>query len=154
MYYKLKWKCAETVTCSCSFWAYILSFSVYYKVLVVELFVLNIIDLVHVFELWKYVFNLLIFHFFNHSMFHGYSMPTSHLYITHEGLLHWTICCISCLMLQSAGYYRSTIIRCQGNISEFYHNLGHQVFMLSHISELAILAESKPLPISRLLECH
>jgi len=98
---------------------------------VLSLFVFKVPELVHLFKCWKYVFNMLIFHFFNSAIFHGYSMPTSHLYITHEGLLHWTICCVSCLMLQSASYYRSTIIWCQGNISEFYHNLGCKVFVLS-----------------------
>jgi hypothetical protein len=154
MYYKVKWKYAKTVTCFYSLWAHILSFSVNYKALVAELFVFKVPELVHLSKLWKYVFNLLIFHFFNSAIFHGYNMPTRHLYITHERLLHWTVCCIPCLMLQSGSYYRSTIIRCQGNISEFYYNLGHQVFMLSHNSKLAFLVESKPLPISRLLECH
>jgi hypothetical protein len=154
MYYKVKWKCAKTVTCVCSLRAYILSFCVYYKALVAQLFVFKVPELVHLFKLWKYVFNLLFVHFFNSAIFHGYSVPTSHLYTTHEGLQHGTICCISCLMLQNGSYYGSTIIRCQGNISEFYHNLGHQVFMLSHNSKLVILVESKPLPISRLLECR
>jgi hypothetical protein len=154
MYYKVKWKYAKTVTCVCSLRAYILSFSVYYKALVAELFVFEVPELVHLFKLWKYVFNLFIVHFFNIVIFHGCSVRTSHLYNTHEGLLHWTICCISCLMLQSGICYRSTITRCQENISEFYHNLGHQVFMLSHNSKLAILVESKPLRISWLLECH